>query len=515
MKINLHLLADHIKEYQPRLSGRCSLDLVLKHICVMDKNAQCEEGAAYILRQGKEALLKKQDKYASLSFIIIYPGEAREYEELYKDFSEEWSFLILRTNQQMKTVYQRLISVMDLLNDWFEELTEAVLCQEELQIQMNYAARFLKNPVALFDMSMSLLAWSGSMPENIQDPVWRNVLNQGYNTLDTFPVEERRQVFDGVGEDKVVIAPPMEKQGIKHNMMATLYHNGLPFACMAMNELNQPFDGAEYSYMRIIKKLLEQSPVLLRNVVLAKDKGSRIFLRLLRGQSVDERQMSIFLREHGWKMDDSIVVYLFRYVQDDKMNENSYRSHIKSIRNAVPDLELFYYESSLVAVERNSSISYSQSRLRKIGTKLAIPIGVSMIYQGYGHLHEAFLQAQAAWKYTGGQAGCVRYEDIHSRYVLETLNSKNNLMHFCHPVLLKLRKDDEWDRELLKTLDLYLRKGKRVSATAEALHIHRNTMLNRLRIIDEILGIKVDELDDHEDQILYISCMILCREEQA
>lgn len=513
MKFNLYLLADHIKEYHPYVLEGGGADLALRQIRIMDKNAQCREDTAYLLPWEKRDILKKQDRQASFSFVILCKEDTLEWEIGLAKLPKQWKFLVLRTKQSLKTVYQDLLGVIFLLNDWFEELAESVLCQRDLQTQMDCAVRYFKNPVALFDMSMALLAWSGPMPETTSDPVWSHVLSWGYNTLDMFPVENRRPVSEGVGEDRVVIAPPMEKRDTCHNMIATLYHKGLPFACLAMNELNQPFDNAEYSYMLIIKKLLEQSPVVLRNVVLAKDKGSKIFLRLLRGQTVEEKQLSMFLREHGWKQEDSVAVYVFRYAGNDKLNEQSYKSYMNMLQRIVPELELFYYEGSLVAVERSCSRSDSIERLQKIEEKLAIPFGASMVYQGYGHLHEAFLQAEAAWNYAKEHAGQARYEDIYPGYLLESLNRKNNLTHFCHPALFRLNREEEWDRELLHTLYVYLQNGRRVSSAAEELHIHRNTMLNRLRIIDERLGLKIDEICQQEEQLLYISCMILQRGE--
>lgn len=512
MRFDLYLLADHIKEFNPYFPEKRTGELILRQICTMNRFVQCREDTAYVLQWEKRNILEKQDRQASLSFVILCPEETLECERYFEQFPKQWSFMTLKTKKSLKTVYQDLMRAFFRLNDWYEELTEAILCQKDLQVQMDCAVRFFKNPVALFDISMTLLAWSGPMPDKISDPVWRHVLSQGYNTLDTFPMEARRQVVGSVGEDRVVIAPPMEKGDTSHNMIATLYHKGLPFACLAMNELNQPFDRAEYSYMLIIKKLLEQSPVILRNVVLAKDKGSKVFLRLICGQAVDEKQSAIFFREYNWKQEDSFRIYVLRYTQKDKLNEQSYKSYINLLQRIVPGLEVFYYEGSLVAVERNCDRDARLQKLQKIKEKLAIPIGISMVYQGYEHLCEAFLQAKAAWNYAKEKVGIAGYEDIYAAYLLEILKQENNLAHLCHPALLKLERKEEWDRELLKTLYFYLKRGKRVSATADELHIHRNTLLNRLRIIDERLGLKVDELGQQEEQLLYISCMILSGE---
>lgn len=174
-------------------------------------------------------------------------------------------------------------------------------------------------------MSITLLAWAGNMPEHFTDPVWKNVLKQGYNTLEAFPENVRRLMADNIGEASVVIVPPMSKKNVSHNMMTTLWHNGMPFVCMAMNELREDFDNAEYGYICAIRESLEQSPELLRNIALAKDRGGRIFSRLICGADVDDTQLNLFLWENAWKRDDSYRLFLFRFSAAEKLNEHHCR----------------------------------------------------------------------------------------------------------------------------------------------------------------------------------------------
>ncbi len=47
---------------------------------------------------------------------------------------------------------------------------------------------------------------------------------------------------------------------------------------------------------------------------------------------------------------------------------------------------------------------------------------------------------------------------------------------------------EDADGELLKTLELYLRSSRRPAAVAEALGLHRNTVINRIRKAEELLG---------------------------
>ena len=52
---------------------------------------------------------------------------------------------------------------------------------------------------------------------------------------------------------------------------------------------------------------------------------------------------------------------------------------------------------------------------------------------------------------------------------------------------------EDADGELLKTLELYLRSSRRPAAVAEALGLHRNTVINRIRKAEELLGLDLSD----------------------
>ena len=74
--------------------------------------------------------------------------------------------------------------------------------------------------------------------------------------------------------------------------------------------------------------------------------------------------------------------------------------------------------------------------------------------------------------------------------------------------MLRFDRTREWDRELLRTLKQFLLNGRRVSKTANNPHIHRNTMINRINIINGVLGTDIDTMDEEAVVHYLISLLI-------
>ncbi len=513
MKFNLYLLADHLKMFNPYFVDKCSLELRLQSVLLVQKDARFCEGHVYLLPRGKEQLMDLLDPEKNLSFILFEESLEKVH------VPANWDVMYISSSEKLIDVYESIVRAVTELNAWYVDFLDAIISPIDLQEQMDIAVRYLKNPLALFDMSISLITWAGSVPDDLEDPVWKGVLTKGYSTVEAFPKTLAMQISESIGKEDIVIVPPMDEQAELHNMMATLFHDDHPFACLAMNELCQSFDKAEYSYVLLIKKCLEQSPVLLRHFALQSEGGDTVFQQLLGGIKVEGAQMSLFLRSKGWASNDEFRLYLFRFHQEKKLNKNSFQAYYCLISGVDPSLDLFYFENSIIAIERESSSRYSDTdrdfridkreHLSNVQQQIDMLVGVSMKYQGYHNLNYAMLQAKAAWQYANDRNRIVWYEDIAQQYIADRLNAYNNLPHYCHPSLLRFNTEDEWDNELMDTLTLYLKNGKRVSKTADMLHIHRNTLLNRLRIIDEVLKINLGEMKHEEEVLLMLSCVIL------
>ena len=87
-------------------------------------------------------------------------------------------------------------------------------------------------------------------------------------------------------------------------------------------------------------------------------------------------------------------------------------------------------------------------------------------------------------------------------------NGANYLLCTAHPGVVALtRHDNENNDNLRDVLYFYLMNGRSVSATADRLYLHRNTIMNKIKKIQSMLNLDLE--DRHVRQRLIFSCQVL------
>ena len=67
-------------------------------------------------------------------------------------------------------------------------------------------------------------------------------------------------------------------------------------------------------------------------------------------------------------------------------------------------------------------------------------------------------------------------------------------MYLCHPALGRvMRFDRDHGTNYMEILRKYLQNNCNLSQTARELFMHRNTMLNKLETVRELLGVSLDD----------------------
>jgi sugar diacid utilization regulator len=97
----------------------------------------------------------------------------------------------------------------------------------------------------------------------------------------------------------------------------------------------------------------------------------------------------------------------------------------------------------------------------------------------------------------GRQGQAVAFEDLGIHRLLLQVPDLSELRSFAAEVLGELdRQDRQRGAELLATLACYFRENNSPQRTAQALHLHPNTVAYRIRRIQEITGLRLDTYRD-------------------
>ena len=78
--------------------------------------------------------------------------------------------------------------------------------------------------------------------------------------------------------------------------------------------------------------------------------------------------------------------------------------------------------------------------------------------------------------------------------MFDVYSTQRNLNDLCHPAVISLLKyDTKYKTNYAETLYAYVSNGQNQTKSANALHIHRNTLTYRITKIAEIIGIDLDD----------------------
>jgi len=155
-------------------------------------------------------------------------------------------------------------------------------------------------------------------------------------------------------------------------------------------------------------------------------------------------------------------------------------------------------EDTLKALIRYAQITHERVTALIPHTHVAIGIGkqgagLSGLRRSFAQAREALTLAQTLFK----SDKVLTFGDLGLYHLLQRLQSCEELLQFHSQTLAPLvAYDVDHDAQLVLSLEAFFHYHGNVSQTAEALHLHRNSLLYRIERINEITGMDLNDADD-------------------
>ncbi len=126
----------------------------------------------------------------------------------------------------------------------------------------------------------------------------------------------------------------------------------------------------------------------------------------------------------------------------------------------------------------------------------AISGGVGSVAEGMKNLAKSYEEAKRTLSYLakGSQLGLLHYEDLGVNRLFVN-HPQQDIEAFVEEVFGPLRRKEK-DSYLEQTLRVYLASDRSVTTTTQKLHIHFNTLYQRLRRIEELLNVSFNNVED-------------------
>jgi len=400
---------------------------------------------------------------------------------------------------------------------WYNSLLMAVINHKAIDTFLNIAAQKLANPIVVFNNNLNAICSAGSVTGPTKGTNWEIVNIPGFVLDKFYTPQELRKISSHIDQKSEQILVVNPKNDPAHSSLGLLiWIDGKLYGGIGTVNMNEQFtEGQKETFViisQVLKLYFQNHSVYMR---IAENKANWVD-SLLSGNDVSTEIIFNYLYRFQWKLDDYFCVVTFTASSDLKIPIISILD-IKQINEIFPDALVSVYEENIVIIIRCADKRQLHDKRKQqleqfIKKDIMLRCGVSMVSNNFLHLRYYYAQSKfAASKCKPAQNMSICfYEDYQSEHVLQTLSVGTDLRCFCHPGILALwESGNESQHDLIHCLYHYFLNGKNISATADAIHVHRNTLIYRLSKAEEILNIDIKQISPKQAFLFIISCMIV------
>lgn len=418
------------------------------------------------------------------------------------------SYLLLRTSVPLPEIFDQLLGLQTLLQNWDLQLSLSVSEKRGVQHLLELSEPVLGNPIVVLDPAYRVLASTPGL--DTDDWMFGELFELGYLTQTSFNKLQQHGYFTPehyTGE--TLIIPPSE---IKRNystltavLDATKTH--------VRYEVLMEFSNAPYSegLFQLYLYLLDRILYYLQNDRPGSEGRARyeyLVLDLLEGrctsgEEIRERR-SCFLAHHDGKF-NAVVIRL-------EHNTEMFRRFAYSTLQDLFTESLFilYRDSILFFANLGNIEQHLEDQASSILTRLSDYLehanayaGISIQFERLEQLRLAYVQAEHALetgRKLGGQlnpnedARTFWYSYYHVYRILEAAGDQMEKEELTSGIYLDLLAyDTAHHTRYLEILLCFLHHERNYSDTGAELHMHRNTIIYHIQRIVDLFHINLDD----------------------
>lgn len=367
-------------------------------------------------------------------------------------------------------------------------LFDAHLSHRGLQHLVDTAAKLLGNPIFMADMSMNIVFKSSDMGTGSLDYSSEGDLDA---RLEKIRLAADAGYFDWLFHHDEPIYGYFEGQPRYLAARVRDGHQVIGHAVVA--ESNRPFEPSDEQILPVICQTI--SFELRRTRV--DDESSREYGSLLRellaGEIADEDAARSRMAVIGHPLPPSMRVLLFRTINPSKTIAPSYlRSQL--LRAFHGSMGIDGGEEEIHVIDGSLGMEEICHRISGSVYTGGIVVGASRPTNEATMIGWARRQADAAIRLSPSKAEgqILSYDNVVAQHIGEfaVVGSRTALSLFGLPELRILEEIDEKDgTDYIDSLAAYLNSGRNVARAAQIIHVHKNSMYNRIARMGQLTGL--------------------------
>lgn len=282
---------------------------------------------------------------------------------------------------------------------------------------------------------------------------------------------------------------------------------------IVINETIRPFHETDLTLLAYLAGYIQDAYIDLlqtRAQPIFEMKGA--IYQVLDGEDPGAAGLLKIIGKYNWTREDSYACLKF---SSDKLSSPERHYVCRELEKHCKGTCAIEFDDNIAVVANltlgGCSFETLVSRVEAFIKEGGYKVGVSMVFEDITNLRYHYLQARIAFE-TGRSSGSANwvfyFEGIRTKYLMGKCAEDLLPKFVCHAELTRLKQiDAETGTAYYESLSLYLKNCRNAVQTAEALFIHRLTLIYRLNRIKELTELKWDTPEEYFGLLLSINIL--------
>lgn len=497
MKTDMEYIAGELDGFGAEVRIASPETAAIDFVCVWDEGTERYQEHVLYMLPASEVRPEQLAGVKNLLLPVDWP-----YQSHLEDMAEINQIIIAREIE-----YDLLVRVVEQVRRKrrvFEqirgELIEAMCSGQGLQPIVEAGRKLLGNPLAVMDNSYRIMAISLLVePSTV---AFEKTFELGYISNDTLGQLKKQRRLDYILKN----CTPCETRNTEQDTDSPPYGwldisiriQEQVAAYITVYGMERPFTAYDYDCLTELARLasleLQKSEFFMQNRGLMYES---LMYDVLDGKLVDNLVITMRMRSLGVTLSRNLYVAV--------VSSTDARTVIsagtqKVLRELMPRSISVVFENALVFMlnreDKEVPLLEDVEVLHDILSTGRLKMGVSKRFFSFRKIRRYYEQGMKAielGKNLDGVREIYYYDDYSIYHAIEICSAVISLNDLCHPVILELNfSEDPMDKELLRTLYVYLIYMKNVPKITGELHIHKSTLFYRINRLKEMIGEDLD-----------------------
>lgn len=499
MKLNLEIIHSELaKRYTTKAHGIESRKLIFRRPLLYEPGTQMCPGELYILR-GRD--FPKNEPVPGTGIICVGDRIPSAW------FTGDTQILFLQEDTNVITVFNETNHIFERFDQWNEQLRDELEKESDFDIRkiLILGSQMLENPFSVAGQMLQTLFSVTFQVDSSGKPHFSILDRQP----DHLPISYTEQIKQVCGLERSLTVPFLSSVDLKNQQSycCNLFSMGYFVGCVSVSTFYRPFQDRDYPiadhFFAYFQKAFFK---YLRDNTQAQTPAAVAMQKLLLREPMSPEEAALFRLDQ----DES---WLFFKLKERKGRKYLPKDYMYGTLNALMPQNIYvsmFHKEIVGLIRLRQDDTQTLESFRALLDRMDYFAGLSNFFLETDRIYDYLLQAHYVVEHFAdhpGEKTLYFFQDRTLDYLLNACTAEMAAQSLiARSILCLADHDKKKGTEYVKTLDIYLRNEMSITKTADALFIHRTSLMKRL---DKIQRLMNDDLSDPDRRLYYRLCLAL------